>query len=229
MKAHLATFLSGLLAVPCSPLAAAAAAAPRELGVELIKDRIQPGDVIQINMIPGEEYSREVTVQPDGSIAMSLIGVVQVKGLSVAELEILVQRRYSKYLSNPQVTANVRRFSGRRIAIIGEIDKPGYYDFRDGMRLLELVSLAGGLKPDARASRVKVLRPEARGSRSFSVNFQAVLDGDTTRDPLLAPGDTVNVPKQPFTTGAAWVNRNILPWALVTSMLASVVIATRRR
>jgi len=225
-------WLAFLLLFSISPIAPIAPVfAERQtkgLAKDLLQDRIGPLDVISISIFPGEEYSREVTVQPDGTIAMPLIGVLQVQGLSVSELEILVQKKYSKYVSNPQVTANVKRFSGRKIAIIGEVLKPGYYDYRDGMRLLELVSTAGGLTQDARASRVIVLRPGEKESRSFSVDFSTVLAGDVTRDPLLAPGDTIHVPKQPFTTGAAWVNRNILPWALVTSMIASVIVATRR-
>jgi polysaccharide biosynthesis/export protein len=220
--------LALLIASHCFPVSAVPALAQAR-AQDSLQDRIAPGDVILINVFPGEEYSREVTVQPDGSIQMPLIGALQVRGMSVAELQTALERRYAKFVANPQVTANIKRFTGRRVAIIGEIQKPGYYDFRDGMKLLELVSLAGGLGPDARGSRIVILRSDRNGERSFTVNLKAVLQGDLTRDPLLLPGDTINVPKQPFTQGAAWVQRNVLPWALITSMIASILVASRRR
>ncbi|MBI3299444.1 MAG: polysaccharide export protein [Elusimicrobia bacterium] len=195
----------------------------------MLMDKIQAGDSISISLFPGEEYSREVVVSPDGKIQMPLIGSVEVAGLSLRDLQERIRIKYSVYVDKPQVTANVRRFSGRRVAIIGEVGKAGYYDYRDGMKLLELISLAGGLSLDARPSRVVILRPSgSQREASFKVNLAAVLEGDLSRDPLLAPGDTIHVPKQPFTVSATWINRNILPWAIVTSLITSLMISTRK-
>lgn len=220
--------MAAVLALQAGAAGPAASQPTRQLDEALLRDRIVAGDVLGISVFPGEEYSREVTVQPDGKIQMPLIGTVMARGQTVESLQALLEKRLSRYLDKPQVTINVRRFSGRKISIIGEVRSPGYYDFRDGMTLLELVSLAGGLGPDARAARVKILRTGEDKSRSFTVNFQAVLDGDLSRDPLIAPGDTIFIPKQPFTEGAAWVNRNILPWATIASIIATVIVATRR-
>jgi polysaccharide export outer membrane protein len=200
-----------------------------EIPASMLKDRIAPGDVLNINMNPGEEYSRVVTVQPDGTIQMPMIGAFAVRGMSIEELQDYLHKKYSRFLSNPQVTVNTQKFSGRRVSIIGEIKAPGFYDYRDGMRLLELVSLAGGLGPDARSTRIEILRlSPTRKSASFSVNFQAVLDGDLARDTLLAPGDTINVPKKPLSDQSAWVQRNVLPWAILVSMFATIIVATRK-
>ncbi|MBI5597198.1 MAG: polysaccharide biosynthesis/export family protein [Elusimicrobia bacterium] len=199
------------------------------IDAELLKDRIQAGDSIAISLYPAEEYSREVVVQPDGKIQMPLIGSLMVRGMDLTELQETLRVKYSLYVDRPQVTVNVRRFAGRRIAVVGEVSKPGFFEYRDGMRLMEVVAMAGGLTIDARPARTTVLRAGPKRDQSFRVNLAAVLDGDLSRDPLLAPGDTIHIPKQPMTTGATWVNRNVLPWALLTSMIVSILLATRRR
>ncbi|MBI4386201.1 MAG: polysaccharide biosynthesis/export family protein [Elusimicrobia bacterium] len=205
-----------------SPPPAASPSAP-----EGAKIRISPGDVVSITVFPVEEYSREVTVQPDGKIELALIGAILVKGLSSRELQDLLQQRYAKYVANPQVTVNVRRFAGRRVAIIGQIRSAGYYEYRDGMRLLELVSQAGGLSEFAQASKITVLR-EGAPSGAVSVNFKAVLAGRLDRDLALQPGDTVYIPKQRLAVSASWLTTNVLPWATLASLVATLVLVSKQ-
>lgn len=230
MRRALAASLAVLVAL--SPLPSLAAAPDRETKAELTlgnkagEEKLVAGDALSLNMIPGEEYSREVTVQPDGSVQLALLGSVMVAGMTVSQVVRQLEKRYARFVDNPQITIAVKGFSGRRVAIIGEIAKPGFYDYRDGMRMLELVAVAGGFTVDARTARIKILRGN---DRSMSVNFDKVLDGDVSTDPALAPGDTINVPKKKFTEGASWVNRNITPWALVVSLIVSVIVASRGR
>lgn len=193
--------------------------------------KINPGDVVSIAVFPVEEYSREVTVQPDGKIELQLIGSIMVKGLTSNQLQDLLQQKYSRFVSNPQVTVNVRRFAGRRVAIIGEIRSPGYYEYREGMRILELISTAGGLTENAKASKLRILRPGGTGDadNTVYVNFKAVLAGKMDRDVAMAPGDTVYVPKRGITAGAAWINNNILPWTALISLVGSAYVISDRR
>lgn len=183
------------------------------------------GDIVSITVYPAEEYSREVTVQPDGKVELSLLGSILVKGLTAREMQDLLTEKYSRYVSNPQVTVAVRRFVGRRVAIIGEIGAAGYYEYRDGMRLLELVSQAGGPKDNAKLSKVVILRGTgAGGGTNVPVNFHSVLAGRLDRDPLLLPGDVVYFPKGRVTLGAQWTTTNILPWLALMTLISSIIL-----
>jgi polysaccharide export outer membrane protein len=186
--------------------------------------RMGAGDVVSITVFPVDEYSRETTVQPDGMIELSLIGGVLVKGLTSKELQLLLEQKYVKFVSNPKVSVSVRRFSGRRVAIIGEIRSPGYYEYRDGMKLLELVSLAGGLTDLAKPTKVRILRMGDPNTPSFLVDVQAILDGETSRNPLMASGDTVYIPKGKNTKNVMWINANILPWLSLMTLISSVIL-----
>lgn len=209
------------------PPGAFAQSMPPSLETHLLRDRVIPGDTISISLLPGEEYNRQITVQPDGKIAMPLIGTLSVSGMTVPELESALKKAYSKFLDRPQVTVNVQTFTGRKVAILGEVKMPGYYDYQEGMSLLTLISLAQGLTQDAKASRVQVLRHTQDANKSFRVNFKAVLEGDPARDVRLAPGDTVYVPLKQFTRSADWVNSHVLPWAILVTMITSIIVYLR--
>ena len=191
-----------------------------------INPKIAPGDIVAITVYPADEYNREVTVQPDGKIELPLLGSIDIKDVNAKQLEQLLEIRYAKYVDNPKITIAIRHFAGRRVAIIGEIRSPGFYEYRDGMKMLELVANAGGLGDTAKASRLEILRDgESKGVR---FNFQAVLDGDASRDIALRPGDTVFVPKTYLNKKSTWISNNILPYLTLSTLVASLVILSRQ-
>ena len=232
-------FLAVALAVfsalgPWGPVVARAAegAKPPALGTDRPEDRINPvgpGDVVAIQVYPVEEYSREVTVQPDGKIELPLIGSLLVKGLTAREIAELLEARYARFVANPKVTVNIRRFSGRRVAILGEVRTPGFYEYRDGMRILEVLSLAGGLTDLAKPSATRVIRPSASGAEleTIGLNLDAILRGKDRRNPVVMQGDTIFVPKGKMTQRAQWVNTNILPWITIITLMSSLAILAK--
>ncbi|MFH1618405.1 MAG: polysaccharide biosynthesis/export family protein [bacterium] len=193
--------------------------------------RVAVGDIISINVFPAQEFSREITVQPDGTIEMPLVGSMAVKDLTTSEIQEKLTQRLSKFISNPQITVNVRRFALRQVFLIGDVRAPGGYDYRDGMKLLDLVAKAGGLDANARTSRVKVFRQKGQGqdeNSSFTVNFKAVLDGDMDRDITLSAGDIIFVPRKPFSVTAKWLADNFVPWAILGTFAITVGIVSRK-
>ena len=193
-------------------------------GPEAATYQISAGDVVSINVFPVDEYSREVTVQPDGKIELPLIGGLLVKGLTAKELQALLESKFARFVAGPKVTVNVRHFSGRRVAIIGEVRGAGYYEYRDGMKLLELLSMAGGLSDFAKASKTRILRTGGAVPESIGVNLAQVLDGRLERNPPMAPGDIVVVPKGRITQNVIWINTNILPWISMMTLVSSVIL-----
>ncbi|MEJ7709640.1 MAG: SLBB domain-containing protein [Pyrinomonadaceae bacterium] len=69
--------------------------------------------------------------------------------------------KYRKYQRNPQVDVFVKEFQSQPVALIGAVDKPGRFQLQRRMRLLELLTFAGG--PLERAGgRIHLIRTEAR-------------------------------------------------------------------
>ncbi len=195
---------------------------------------ISPGDVISVNVFPAEEFSKEVTVQPDGSIEIPLLGSVKVQGMKAEDLQNMLTAKFSKYVSNPSITVNVRKFSSYRVAIIGQVRSPGYFEYRDGMKLLELVAQSGGLQDYARTGDLRVFRSVkgADGSLKeevFEARLDEVFDGEMDKNIALKPGDVVYVPRKKFASTTKWLSDNLLPWLMLGTFALSMHLATDGR
>jgi polysaccharide export outer membrane protein len=194
---------------------------------------ISPGDILNMVVFPASEFSKEVTVQPDGTIDIPLLGAIKAAGMRSEELEKILASKFSKYVSNPSVTINVRKFSTYRVAIIGQIQRAGYYDFSQGMKILDLVALAGGLQDYARTKDVKIFRKikDANGNvreESFEINLEDVLEGKLGKNIELVAGDIVYIPRKRFTTTTKWITDNLIPWTMLATFAMTIGIISRK-
>ena len=84
------------------------------------------------------------------------------------------------------------------VFVLGQVRKPGKYEFIEGMSVFALVSEAGGLTDIASPNKTKIIRPGGGKNTTVSVSLGAILRGDTSKDIELIPGDTVMVPESFF-------------------------------
>lgn len=188
---------------------------------------ISAGDIVNISVFPAEEFSREVTVQPDGTIELPLLGSIKVLGLEPQALQSLLITKFSKYVSNPQITVNVRKFSSSRVAIMGQIHNPGYYEHRDGMKILDLVASAGGLGDYAQTKKVRIFRkhktPDGiEKEEIIYVNMAKVLDGDFNGNLALSAGDIIYVPRTRLSTTSKWLADHFTPVATLIILMITI-------
>ncbi len=160
------------------------------------KYRISSGDILYIKISPAEELSKEVAVSPDGKIVLSLIGAVKAEGFTIGELRKNLEKLYSVYISNPKVSITIRYFSKKQLFIMGEVRNPGGYQYKEGIKLFELISLAGGFTPYAGLKNIKIYRGEKNNQQVIFVNLEEIIS-DISKDFPLQPGDIIEVPKQP--------------------------------
>jgi len=194
---------------------------------------IEAGDVLSVKVFPAEEFSREAAVRPDGTIDVPLVGSVKVAGMRSGELENALTARFSKYVSNPRITINVRKFSANSIAIIGEVRGTGYFEYREGMRLLDLVAQAGGLADYPRAGKVRIYRrsKDADGKvkeEILKADIEAVMSGALDKNIPLAAGDIVYVPRTRMYKNAKWLSDNMVPWFTLFTMLITAGLVARK-
>lgn len=194
---------------------------------------IAPGDVLNMTVFPASEFSREVTVQPDGTIDVPLLGVIKAAGLRAEDLEKILISKFSKYVSNPSVTINVKKFSIYHVAVIGQIQRAGYYEYTEGMKILDLIAMAGGLQDYARTKDVKIFRKvkDTNGNvreESFEINLEDVLEGKLGKNIELVAGDIVYIPRKKFTTTTKWITDNLIPWTMLATFAMSVGIIARK-
>jgi polysaccharide biosynthesis/export protein len=115
--------------------------------------RIGAGDVISIMVRKAPELSGGVRVDQRGMIRIPMIeGDVRAACLTENELAAKIKTLYLEYKKNPNVEVFVAEFQSRPVAVIGAINAPGQFRLQRRVRLLELLSFAGG--PATRAGRV---------------------------------------------------------------------------
>src|SRR6516225_7909589 len=96
--------------------AVAAATAPAKL---------QPGDKIRIVVFGEDNLNGEYQVDQSGQISLPLAGTIKVQGLTQAELEQELAKKFkSQYLKSPKVTVTITTL--RPYYIIGEVKSPGH-------------------------------------------------------------------------------------------------------
>lgn len=153
--------------------------------------RIQPGDNLYIKAINiidernsgalnGETgraymssdasiYLQSYTVNKDGCVDYPLIGLVNVKNLTVEETKYKLEKELAKYLKE---TALMVKLSNFDLTVIGEVQRPGKYRvYQSEINILEALSLAGNLSNFAKTSNVKVIRQTDQGSQVFTVDI----------------------------------------------------------
>lgn len=66
--------------------------------------RLQTGDVVKIESLIDTTLNRDVTIQPDGTIILPLVGQAKASKLTIIDLQKLLEERYKKYYKIPDIT-----------------------------------------------------------------------------------------------------------------------------
>jgi polysaccharide export outer membrane protein len=108
-------------------------------------------DLLEISVYEAPDLNRSVRVSDDGTISFPLLGTVQAAGLTPPELEIALQAllRHNEIIKDPHVGVLVSELQSRPVSVFGAVKKPGVFQIRNPRSLLEILSLAEGLAPDA--------------------------------------------------------------------------------
>jgi polysaccharide biosynthesis/export protein len=103
-------------------------------------------------------------VDEAGNIQFPGLGVLQVAGLTKAELYKLLQSKLADKLQNPYF---IIRLSSYKVTMIGEVARPGQFTIpNERVSLLEAIALAGDLTAYGRRDNVLIIR-EINGQRSY--------------------------------------------------------------
>lgn len=149
------------------------------------------------NILGDMNPPKDVIVSPDGYISYPLVGRIRAAGLTLAQLEAKLSEEMSKYIKSAQVSVMMRKFTGNKIIILGEVTAPGIYTYQGNLNLFEAIALAGDFTEDARTDSVIVVHNNVtENPEVVRVNlFRAIRKGPSKPDIVLMPNDVVYVPK----------------------------------
>lgn len=154
--------------------------------------RIKPKDILAITVVSSEPeasrrfnlvapqvaessvvapYSQPIIqnylVDNEGNINFPVLGILQVKGLNMDELEMLLKNKLTPYFINemPIITIRMINYS---VNVLGEVNRPGRFVTSNGqITIFEGLAMASDMTIYGRRDNVKVLREEIDGTRKI--------------------------------------------------------------
>ena len=169
------------------------------------------GDQITLSVEGLDENYSEKTFRIDGSgdVSLPLIGRIHAAGNTSASLELALQARLEPILKHPQVVVTVGAFGSQPVSVLGSVTNPGILQLQGRKTLFDVLSMAGGLAPEA-GYVVRVSRPLEMGNIPLpnaqvdigarvsvaSIRVKDIIGVPKASDNIeILPGDTVSVPK----------------------------------
>ena len=150
-----------------------------------------PGDQLEISVFDTPELTQRVRVNSDGKITLALIGEINVRGMLPDKLEGVITRKLvdGNFMKDPQVSVFVMEYAGQMAYVTGEVTRPGAYALLRSHRLLDLISVAGGLSSRA-GNTVNIVRGD---DAAHPVQVDLSNNDASLANPEILPGDSITV------------------------------------
>lgn len=172
-----------------------------------------PGSLAADGLVFLDRY----TVLSDGTLNLPWIGTVKIQGLTLPEATKLLENKYRRFIKDPLITLNVVAPRPLKVAVIGEVNRPGAYIIsvisnevtqtslnqrtaseggNQWPRVSQAIQTAGGITELANLREIKLKRVAADGEELIAIDlFKFLREGDQFQDRLLRDGDTIVIPK----------------------------------
>jgi polysaccharide export outer membrane protein len=150
-------------------------------------------DELQISVWREPELSTTVVVRPDGMITLPLVNDLKVAGLKTEELQNILTEKLKGFVNEPQITVMVRAIHSRKVYLVGQVQHQGTFPLNGDMTALELLAVAGGLGPFAKADSIYILREQNGKKIRIPFHYKKAVAGKS-ENVALQPGDVVVVP-----------------------------------
>lgn len=159
-----------------------------------------PGDVIEVTVYDEPSMSKTFKVAPNGTIDFPLVGTLEIEGKEPQEIADLIKTRLrdGKILKSPSVSVLVKEVNSKKIAVFGQVQKPGQFPMTEGMTIVQAISLAGGFTSLADRDRVTLNRRVSKDKVVRVVFSVAAITEGKMNDIPLQSGDTIYVEERAF-------------------------------
>jgi protein involved in polysaccharide export with SLBB domain len=153
---------------------------------------IRPGDVVKIQVWGHEELSGEFPVDENYNLLFPLVGSINVRQVTVSQLRERLNMELSQLFQRPFFTLTPMF----RVAVLGEVFKPGLYSVDPTLTVFDLLALAGGPTRQANEKKLQLIR----GGESVRVSLEpAAIARSTLRELGVRSGDQLVMGRATFT------------------------------
>ena len=153
----------------------------------LVNGDFQPSDALQLDVQNMPDFTGVFTLDRQKNLVLPTIEPISMQGVLYAEAEEAVRNGLAVYIRNPQVRVVVTK----RIAIVGGVASPGFYDIPPETTVSQAIMLAGGPVGNAKLNQAEFRRlgdayTDPYGQLAFT-NVSLVELGVISGDELYVP------------------------------------------
>lgn len=154
---------------------------------------LAPGFLVSLNVLDDADFGGIFRVDQQGEITVPILGTMQVAGETVTEVRVQIRSKLleDRFLKDPQVNLSVVEYTPPEITIMGEVASPGKYPLLSPRKLVDVLSLAGGLTLTA-ADEVQITSASAE-HKTILVHYSRRTNPQAVEGVIARPGDTIQV------------------------------------
>ncbi len=154
---------------------------------------IHPGDQLAVAVYGEATLTQTVTVLPDGSADLPLVGRVHFGGLTTSASEQMLSHKLVSYIRKPMVTVEVTTQGQISVLMLGDVKTPGKYLLRSSGKLSDALAAAGGLDTSL-VGPLPVARVQNPNDAVQTISLEKLLrQGDDSEDLALSDNAVVYV------------------------------------
>jgi polysaccharide biosynthesis/export protein len=158
--------------------------------------RIEPGDLLSVNVYDSPELTNSYRVDPAGDLMIPLCGKVHVQGLTLtaAGQRLEAALRNEQILIQPQVNVDVLQYAGQYVTVLGEVVSPGRVAVIAPTSLGDIIAQSGGVTPLAGA-HIKIRHGSNDSAPEEEIPYSRSRGTRESSSVVVRPGDSVIVPR----------------------------------
>src|ERR1039457_1835647 len=178
-------------------------AAPETQGANLPAQAIGANDLIAVSLYDAPEFTRTVRVDADGFMRLPMLKQrIKAQGLMPGELESAIAKALQdeQIIVDPFVTVTVAEYNSHPISVAGAVTQPLTFQATGPVTLLEAITRAGGLAPEA-GPEILVSRTQPGSDGAPTALVERILvkglinAADPTLNIVLNGGEEIRVPE----------------------------------
>lgn len=171
---------------------------------------LKPGDQIELKFYHAPELNDLVTVLPDGTVNLQLIGQVVAEGKTPVELREELIGLYAGQLRTPEVVVIPRKLYDQRVYVGGEVYKPGMLEMVGRLTAIEAIMEAGGFDlTNAELANVVVIRHREGKLYGCTLDLRDAVEGKAGEPFYLQQHDIVFVPRTAISRLNVWIDQHV--------------------
>lgn len=152
-----------------------------------------PTDGLVVSIFLARPVEYDLVVSPEGKLVIPGVGVVNLRGKTLAESEVLITDAVRRVYKAAEVAIAMSRLRTFKVTVLGAVRKPLTVEATAADRVHEIIERAGGLSFNASLRRIEILREGSKQPIHVDLYSYYTL-GEKRANPTMLGGDRIMVP-----------------------------------